>query len=226
MATISYPLDGFDGLLRSPLVSAATRRALTERLQTPPPPWPEQFSEAERATLVAVCARLLPPDSPLSPDSAARQLAVRLVSGPGDGWRYDALPPDLEACLRGLRGLDEAAMHEEAGSTRFSTLPTGRQETVLQAVSQGKADGETWRTLDGKRFFEELLAALTELYASQPAVQEAMGYTGFADAAGWKRIGLDERETWETPAPEAIRRSPLPSPAPRQRAAARTGSRR
>ncbi len=220
MATFSYPLGGLDGLLRSPLVTATTRQALTGRLQTPLPPWPEQFTEAERATLAAVCARLLPPDSPLPADSAARRLAVRLVSGPGDGWRYDALPPDLEACLRGLRGLDETAAQgtTAADTPLFSSLAADHQEAILQAVAQDKAEGETWRTLNGKRFFEELLAALTELYASHPTVQEGMGYTGFADAAGWQRIGLDERETWETPAHKEARRSPLPSPAPRREA--------
>ena len=227
MVTIPYPLGGLDGLLRSPLVTAATRQALTERSQNPPPPWPEPFGETERATLTTVCARLLPPDSPWPPESAARQLAARLTTGSGDGWRYDALPPDLEACLQGLRGLDETAA-QEADAThapRFSFLTSEQQEKLLQTVSQGKAAGETWCALDGKRFFEELLAALTELYASQPAVQEAMGYTGFADAAGWKRIGLDERETWEARPPEEARRSPMP-PAPRREAVAEPPGRR
>ena len=216
VANPSYPLGSVGELLRSPLVTGATRDALTQRLTAPPPAWPDVFPAEERTTLIAVCARLLPPDSPLQPEAAARQYAQRLATGPGDGWRYDALPPDLEACQRGLRGLDESA-----GQERFVALPFAQQDAILQAVSQGKATGETWRTLDGKRFFEETLAALTALLVSHPHTQEAMGYPGFADAAGWQNIGLGERETWE--ASPAL---PLPPPAPRREAVPETGDMR
>ena len=212
----SYPLGGLDELLRSPLVTEATRDALTQRMDAAPPDWPDVFPADERTTLIAVCARLLPPDSPLQPEGAARQYAQRLATGPGDGWRYDALPPDLEACRLGLRGLDESAAPE-----RFVALPFEKQGAILQAVSQDKAAGETWRTLDGRRFFEETLAVLTALLVSHPRMQEAMGYPGFADAAGWQHIGLGERETWE--ASPAL---PLPPPAKRREAVPETGDMR
>ncbi len=212
----SYPLGGLDELLRSPLVTAATRDALTRRLDAAPLEWPDAFAAEERTTLTSLCARLLPPESPLTPESAARQYAQRLATGPGDGWRYDALPPDLEACRRGLRGLDESAAPE-----RFVALPFERQDAILQQVSRGKATGETWRALNGKRFYEDTLVALTELHVSHPRTQEAMGYTGFADAAGWQNIGLGERETWE-----ASRALPLPSPAKRRDAVPETGDMR
>ncbi|MBW3634848.1 MAG: GMC family oxidoreductase [Armatimonadetes bacterium] len=62
------------------------------------------------------------------------------------------------------------------------------------------------------RFFEELLAEATEHYYAHPLAQEEIGYAGFADAPGWKRIGLDERENRE-PAPQTEPRiEPAASP--------------
>lgn len=71
---------------------------------------------------------------------------------------------------------------------------------MLLAVQRGEAAGETWRSLPPGRFFEELLAEATEVYVAHPLAQEAIGYADMADAPGWTRIGLDERETRE-PAP-------------------------
>ena len=212
---MSYPQGGVESLLQTPLVTEATRAALAGRLQAAFPASPGFFDEAAHRTLVAACARLLPPDSPLSPETAAARIAEKLAANRGDGWRYDALPPDAETYRQALRGLDEAAALDDPASpaARFVDLAAARQDGVLRAVSEGNAPGETWQTLPGQRVFEELLAAVSELYASDPRVQEAMGYTGFADAGGWRQLGLNEREDWERS--DAPTPTSLPAPAPR-----------
>lgn len=167
-----YPQGNLQNLLKSPLVTEATRKALTERLEAKPTAESTVFNAEEEQTLTAVCGRLLPPDSPLTPEAATGKIAERLAGDRGDGWRYDALPPDREAYKQGLRGLDEAAALDKGRPAveRFVALSPERQEEVLRAVSQGRAEGATWKALPGQRFYEELLAAVTELYAAHPRV--------------------------------------------------------
>ena len=153
------------------------------------------FDAAEFATLVAVCARLLPPGTSPTPAEGAIQINARLAEGRGDGWRFDRLPPDAEAYRAGLRGLHESA--QAVGARNFPSLTNAQQDGILAALARGEAVGPTWSRLDGRRFFQEVLAELSEFYFSHPLAQQAIGYAGFADAAGWRRIGLNEREPWE-----------------------------
>ena len=107
-------------LLASALVTPATRAALTGRLDDGAvASTPGFFNAAERATLTAVCARLLPPDTTLPPAEAVRGIESRRAAGEGDGWRYDALPPDAESFRLALAALD-------AGN--FADLPIAGQE--------------------------------------------------------------------------------------------------
>ncbi len=202
-----YPTGSIENLLGSSLVTAATGAALAARREKNAlaPGKPPAFSTQELRTLTAACARLLPQHSPLVPEIVAGLIAEGLPAGKGDGWRYDVLPPDEETFHRGLQALDAAG--------NFTALEPDAQDAMLRAVSRGEAEGDQWETLDGQRFFEELLVAVTERYVSDPRVQEQMRYTGFADAAGWRAIGLNEAESWETPGASAGR---LPMPTERR----------
>jgi gluconate 2-dehydrogenase gamma chain len=51
--------------------------------------------------------------------------------------------------------------------------------------------------MSAPRFFEELLAEATECYYSHPVGADEIGFTGFADAHGWQRIGLNQLEPFE-----------------------------
>ena len=193
----TYPAGTVRALLDTEAVTEPTRAALRARLAQPAVSTPAFLSEAEFATLRAICARLLPGSGsgPGSDIDVAGPMDARLAGGGGDGWRYDALPADGEACRRGLSGFDEAA---RAGfGAEFASLPPDAQDAVLLAVQRGEAAGETWRSLPPARFFEELLAEATETYVAHPLAQEAIGYAGMADALGWTRVGLDEREPRE-----------------------------
>ena len=108
MQTFFYPAGTVRALLETEFVTPATRAALEARLQRVETPG-RFFSEAETATLRAVCARLIPQPERAAPIEIAWHIDARLAQGKGNGWRYDALPNDGQAFRAGLRGLNESA---------------------------------------------------------------------------------------------------------------------
>ncbi len=188
-----YPLGSVRRLLASELVTSATRTVLEQRLQ-PQPTTLRFFSPEEANTLRQVAVYLFPRAADYNIDLIA-PLDQRLAAGDGDGWRYDALPPDAEAQRLGVVGLNETA--RASYGLGFAALTPAQQVVVLHEVAAGQPAGATWQTLPAARYFEDLLAELTEYYYSHPLVQEEIGYVGLADAAGWQRIGLNQLEAWE-----------------------------
>lgn len=191
---MSYPSGTVRALLATEHVTPATRAVLQARLASPSYA-PRFLSPAHYARLQAVAARLFPQPERETPIELAPGLDERLAENRGDGWRYDALPPDGEALRRGLTGLNETA--QALRQRPFEALRAEDQDAVLRAVQAGQAPGATWQTLPATRFFEELLAELTELYYCHPLAQEEIGYAGLADRPGWTKIGLNEREDRE-----------------------------
>ena len=175
-----YPVGGVRALLTTDYVTAATRNALTERLEQPETA-PQFFNQIQFATLRALVARLY--DAPGDPYQVASAIDKRLAAGDGDGWRYDELPPDGQVFRQALDGL--AATAQKQGE-QFSELTVAAQDQFITALKTERP-----------RFFEELLAECTEIAYSHPLMQEEIGYTGMADAHGWQAIGLNEREVWE-----------------------------
>lgn len=171
-------------LLASVLVTSPTRAVLRDRLavadasassaESPNPP--RYFSADDFATLTFVCARLLPPGSPVHAGAAAAAIDARLGAGDSDGWRYDAMPPDGDAYRLGLQALRHASVAE--GSGGFGSLPTPRQDALLRAASHGAAE---WPAVDCRRWFEEVLVEVSELHVAHPVAQLQMGCTAFAD---------------------------------------------
>ncbi len=202
MPADNYPTGTVRALLETDLVTPPTRHALQERLRQPDVTTPRFFDARDFATLRAACARLIPQPEREQAIDLAGALDERLAAGKSDGWRYDQMPPDGEAHRRGLRGLDESA--QALFATNFQQLDATRQDEVLLAVQRGEAHGETWRTLPARRFFEELLAELTEVYYSHPLAKEEIGDASMADAHGWQKISLDEHEAHE---PQALETS-------------------
>ncbi len=190
-----YPVGSVRALLPTSLLTPATRAVLETRLKPAVEAAPQFFNADEFRTLAAACIRLLPADSPLTGEQAAHAIDTRLAQRHCDGWRYNSLPPDGDAYRQGLRALDEIARLE--GAANLATLSGERQDAILGAVARAESSADAWQTFDGKRFFEELLAEVSECYMSDPLVLEQIGYVGMADAAGWQRIGLNEREAWE-----------------------------
>lgn len=197
MPNPTYPQGTVRALLHSDAVTPATREAMLSRLDAKLTA-PQFFEAGEMATLRAACARLVPQNEREIPVELACAIDERLAQSKGDGWRYDAMPPDAQAYRRGLSGLDESANLEQGAP--FAALSDAQQDAVLRDVQNGEARGEVWKTMPAARFFEELLAEATENYYAHPLAQEEIGYAGFADAPGWVEIGLNGREARE---PEA-----------------------
>jgi gluconate 2-dehydrogenase gamma chain len=196
MPTPIYPSGTVRALLNTPHVSAATRAALQARLDAPAAYAPQFLAPETYALLEAVAARLFPqPDRPDAPIALAPAVDQRLAEGRADGWRYDALPPDREAYRMGLGGIQEIAQAQFQAD--FPALTAEQQDAVMQALASGTPPGPTWATLDAGRFFEEMLAELTETYYAHPIAQEEIGYVGMADLPAWSKIGLNEKEDRE-----------------------------
>jgi hypothetical protein len=94
-----------------------------------------------------------------------------------------------------MKGINETA--KLYFNKNFKGLTDNQQVEVLHSIQQGSVDGPIWQELPPQLFFEELLAEVTEIFFSYPVVQDEMGYAGMADAKGWERIGLNEREQIE-----------------------------
>jgi gluconate 2-dehydrogenase gamma chain len=185
-----YPPGTVRHLLDTDLVTPPTRAAIRQRLANPPVTTPRFLDTDAFATLQAVCSRLIPQPARAEAVDLAGPIDTRLADNQSNGWRYDHLPPDRDAILQGLQGIDEAA--EALFGTFFRTLDSRAQDQILLAVQRGEAPGPSWRSLDAPRFFEELLAEVAEIYYSHPLAQEEIGYVGMADAHGWQAIGLNE----------------------------------
>jgi gluconate 2-dehydrogenase gamma chain len=196
MPVPEYPSGTVRALLDTPHVSEATRAALQARLAAPAAYVPRLLAPETYALLEAVAARLFPqPDRADAPIPLAPAVDQRLAEGRADGWRYDALPPDREAYRLGLGGIQEVA--QGLFQADFTALDATQQDAVLRALATGRPPGAIWATLDAGRFFEELLAELTETYYAHPLAQEEIGYVGMADLPSWSKIGLNEREDRE-----------------------------
>lgn len=204
----TYPRGTVRALVETYFVTPATREVIKSRLvPDDAPPLADskpRFFDAEAFdTLRAACARLIPQAGRPHPVDLAGAVDERLANGHCDGWRYSQMPPDGEAYRRGLQGLNESA--RVMFGMAFYELDASNQDEVLLAVQRHEAQGQTWKTLPARRFFEELLAELNECYYSDPSAQEEIGYVGFADAHGWQAIGLNELEAHE---PRAVEDAP------------------
>ena len=171
-------------LINSDRVTPATRKALLDRLNQPPVTEPKFFSEVEFSRLQLVCNQLVPQSSDAMIDLAG-PIDERLANGATNGWRYNDLPNDGEAYRLFLTGIDQIA--EALFDHSFDAIIGEQRDTVLLAVQQGEATGPVWQKLPADRFFEELLAEVTEVYYSHPLAQQQIGYTGMADQTSPQR---------------------------------------
>jgi choline dehydrogenase-like flavoprotein len=183
-----YPTGTARALLQSDAVTPATREALEERLARPLLAAPQQFSPGELWTLRAALARLIPQSERPIPIDIAGFMDERLAKNEGKGWRYDLLPPDSEMLSGLLLKLDQNANSSHGNA--FARLDGAQQDALLSEIQNSEMPGET-------RAFEELLVEAVEHFYSHPLAQEEIGYAGFADAPGWTRIGLNQREERE-----------------------------
>lgn len=190
-----YPSGTVRALLQTDLVTPQTRDVLTKRLERTTRISNPIFDDETFALLEAVSDCLLPQNERDEKIPLAALLEENLQGGKGKGWRYAALPPDREAVVQGLKGIEEEA---QSGYGRpFQQLSTGDRQSILTDVQTARAKAPSWKELPAGLFFTELLALLTQLYYSHPLGKEEIGDASFADAKGWTHIGLNSLERQE-----------------------------
>ena len=200
------PHDWPDGwalpLIESPATKPPTRRALLARLAAASEGAAPQFFTADAyETFAAACARLVPSAGLGGVVDVAPAIDARLAAGTGDGWRYAVLPPDGEAFRRGVAALDAAAA--EAHAERFCDLAGPDQDAILADAQHARGAFASLNGLDTRFWFADWLSEAAGLFFGHPLAQQDIGYAGFADAPGWQRIRLGEREDRE-PAENAV----------------------
>jgi gluconate 2-dehydrogenase gamma chain len=194
MSTPSYPAGSVRSLLNTAAVTPATARALKNRLQMATAT-PVFFDAQQYYLLSCLCDCLLGqlPEKRLV--NMAAFIDERLAAGKTDGWRYNHMPPDGELYSQGLQGINETSI--ALFGNLFTNLPREQQLTVLHRIQRGTAPSAIWEQLSPVTFFEEVLAEATEIFYAHPLAQEEIGYVGMADAQGWQKIGLNEKEIIE-----------------------------
>lgn len=195
-----YPHGTVQSLMLTDMVTSNTRSALQNRLEREYVTIPRFFDVDIFLTLHAVCMRLIPQPEQERMIDLAGCLDGILAEGKGNGWRYDAMPADGKAFVFGLQGINKTSTSRF--NKDFYFLAAKEQDEILTSIQSGAATGLSWKIIPAKLFFEELLAALAELYYSHPFAKEDIGEVAMADAKGWQKIGLNE---WEAHEPEPLK---------------------
>jgi hypothetical protein len=194
----------------------ATRQVVLDRVHNIPEF--RYFDAAQRATLEALCARVVPQDHrppdrrvPIAPwidDRCARRVV--------DGFRFEDMPSNEVAWARGLEGLDQSAQARFA--RRFANLEGSRQDEILRAVSRGEAPGEVWERLPPQRWWVHVaLRQITGTYYAHPYAWDEIGFGGPAYPRGYASLNFGLPEPWEAP---EVPSAPRPSPGRADRGAA------
>jgi hypothetical protein len=197
MTTFRSPYGDYDVLAKrdTPSWDEQTREVIRRRLTQ----IPERrfFNESEWRTLEAICDRALP-----QPDRADRIPIVpwideKLHHNWRDGFRYHDMPPLREAWRLGLEGVNQESRRRFADD--FASLRGAEQDVVLAAVQSGDVAGEAWTRLPPSRFFSTiLLKEVVGEYYAHPAAWNEVGFGGPASPRGYVRLGVNQRDPWES----------------------------
>lgn len=184
-------------ILDSDYLTTATKSALKGRIEKKYRPCffdPNAFN-----LLSTICDLLIDQDSGNRIIEIASFIDERLQKNDSDGWRYDCMPPDRDMYIEGLKAIDTTAV--QLFQKRFLMLPKQQQKKILFFIQSGDVDYDIWKLIDPILFFPEILAETTEIYFSHPLVQASIHYVGMADAKGWTKLKLSQKEHLEKRVP-------------------------
>ena len=196
-ATLS---NDFAALIDSGLTAPQTRTALLGRLQQNETHAAGALTLDELRTLRALAACVVPG----SPFDLAGRVDRALAQPRHDGWRFNTLPADPAAWKLGLATLDHAARREHG--VPFLALDILRQNVLLQQAQAGDLGrgilalvglGDSARDLDAQQmrdWFEDVRSEFAKLYTADPRTLQRIGFTGFADEAGFTHITLEDQQ--------------------------------
>jgi hypothetical protein len=189
-----YP--GADVLAQVGHWDEATRAVVLDRVRNVPAF--RLFDAAERATLEALCARVVPqahrpPDRrvPIAPWIDRLCLDDR-----HDGFRFDDMPDNPTAWRWGLAGLDQTA--RALFGRAFAALDGPDQDRALAAVRAGDPPGAVWARMPAGRWWVYVaLRQVTGVYYSHPVAWDEIGFGGPAYPRGYMALSFGRPEPWE-----------------------------
>jgi len=183
--------EGYDVLGEVPTWDDVTTGVVLHRLGPPEPL--RFFSVAEEATAQALFDQLLDQwDEPKVPVLA--MVDERLNGDRTDGWRYADMPSDQDAWHLSLTHLDQDG--QTRYGARFGELCREQQAAILQGVLDlGVGD---WHDLPAARVWSLWTRYACTAFYAHPWAWNEIGFGGPAYPRGYKNIGLDRREPWET----------------------------
>ena len=191
-----YP--GYSTLAQQNYWDEATRKAVNDRVTSPPPI--RFFAPDEAALLQAVIDRILPQHD-RTPERRIPLLPAideRLYKNELNGFRYEDMPPDRDAYHLGLRAINEMA--EERFHMPFLKLSTLPQEVILKSLHDGAPDPAVriWKHMPVRRFWSMLLEDSVNVYYAHPWAWDEIGFGGPAYPRGYMRLENGLPEPWET----------------------------
>jgi len=195
---VTERFPGYDVLSKrdTPSWNEQTRRVIDQRLAIGPDDH-GFFTDAEWATLKAVCGRILPqPPDRAAPVPIAALIDHKLASGRSDGYRDARMPPMGDAWRRGLGALDAEARGRHGQP--FHELSPAEQDGLLTAVQSGYAADPAWGGMPPELFFKSrIIADCIGAYFGHPTAWSEIGYGGPAAPRGYVRMDLGRRDPWE-----------------------------
>jgi Gluconate 2-dehydrogenase subunit 3 len=194
--TLSERYPGADALAQRGHWDTATRQVVLDRVHNVPRF--TFFDARQRATLEALCARVVPQNHrppgrrvPIGP-----WIDQRCATGAHDGFRFEDMPPNPVAWTWGLEGLDQTA--HALFQTSFVDLDGPPQDRVLEAIRGGDAPGEVWQRLSAQRWWVFVaLRQITAVYYAHPHAWDEIGFGGPAYPRGYFALNFGAPEPWE-----------------------------
>ncbi len=174
----------------------ATRRVVLDRVYNVPPF--HHFDEHQRATLQALCDRVIPQEwkRPERRVPIAPWLDAHLAARTLEGFRFDDMPPNGQAWEWGLEGLDQTA--QALFQRAFVELDGADQDRVLEAIRAGRPPGEVWQRMPAKRWWIFVaLRQITGIYYAHPYAWDEIGFGGPAYPRGYIALNHGAPEPWE-----------------------------
>ena len=159
------------------------------------------FDAHQRATLEALCARVIP-QAHRPPRSAGADRALdRPALLPATPSRASASTTCLRTSVAwdwGLEGLDQTAQALLRRRLRRAGRRRGRTQ-VLEAIRAGDPPGEVWQRLPARRWWIYVaLRQITGVYYAHPYAWDEIGFGGPAYPRGYFALELTARpEPWE-----------------------------
>jgi Gluconate 2-dehydrogenase subunit 3 len=191
--------DGFDVLSEVRRWDLATAGVVLARIS--PDRELRFFTKDEEPTARALFDLLLGQhDEPKVP--VTEMVDVRLKAGETDGWRYEDMPEDGDAWHHSLGALDKES--RERFGRRFHELDVDDQGGLVQEVQ----DAKEWNGFNAKHLWSLWTRYACAAFYSHPWAWNEIGFGGPAYPRGYKNIGVEAREEWETQERDAM--DPVP----------------